>query len=110
MPELIDRQALRLALAAHDGVDQTLLDLVDSQPSITPGVVCNIEGGMLQGASATHHVDVYALDYDTHGIISGLIQIDDRRASLSQASARIDPDLVQQIVDAPEITDEDHTS
>jgi hypothetical protein len=75
---------------------------VEGLTAIVPQVVCNITGGLLQGASSTHKVDVYALDFDIcDEELSEKIIVDGEEARLGQDGAEVDPEFVRKVIDAP---------
>lgn len=93
--DLISRAALLLVLP------ENLHGIIQKAPSIKPSVVCNITGGMLQGASADYPVDVYTLDFDVNG--DRYVMIDGSEAYLGQEGALIEPEFVRQVIEAEEI-------
>ena len=98
MNDLISRaEALRLV---EDY--ETLYNRIDRLPSVRPSVVCNITGGVLQGASSDYPLDVYSLDFETDKSDTGVV-IEGSDAYLGQCSARVDPTFVQEVIEAPEV-------
>lgn len=95
----------RLPIAYDAQNDEQLYEaIVETQRLITtpdrPTVVVNITGGVLQGASATSPVDVYALDFETNSCDENLVWIEGSDAYCYEAGALVDPEFVQLVVDA----------
>lgn len=86
--------------AEHCDVDVVELPLEGDMPRVS--VVCNITGGMLQGASSNVPVDVFCLDFDLdNDQADDVILIDGSAAILGQEGAKVDPDWVASVIDAP---------
>ena len=98
MSDLISREA---ALAA---IPSSVFHVIRDLPAVVPQVVCNITGGLLQGASADYPVDVYALDFDVRDEgPEELIMVpgDNVEARLGQEGALVDPGWVKAVVASP---------
>jgi hypothetical protein len=109
LTDLISRQAL---LDAFDLSDDAVLATIHNAPAIKPQVVCNITGGLLQGASSDYPVDVYTLDFDYDGESpdSAILDPDGEEAWFGQTSAVIDPEFVRKCVEAPTLAEADATA
>lgn len=70
-----------------------------------PAVVCNISGGLLQGASANMPVDVYTLDFDIDSFDDDLtgVMVDGSPAYFGEQSADVDPQFVAAMIEADEV-------
>lgn len=102
--DLISRSAL---LAAFLHVDQctakdSIEELIADSPAVVPVVVANITGGILQGASATHNVDLYTLDFDEGGA-----ELDGDVVGISSVGCDVDPDFAASAEFAYELANED---
>lgn len=107
MSDLISRQALLKALVDVSARPSSI-SAVHAAPAITPQVVCNITGGVLQGASADYPVDVYALDFDYNGEgRDEAIEIDGSEAWRHQDAAAVEPEWVKSVIDAPTLAETD---
>lgn len=97
--DLIDRHAL---LSRLNGYPEAR-GIVADQPAITPQVVANISGGVLQGASANYPVDIYTLDFDDvpYDNDEHVIEVEGSEAELGQCAALVDPDFVRHVINAP---------
>lgn len=122
MPRLIDADAvLALLTRAIDQQEpafpeklarralQDVQSAIEALPTIKPQVVANITGGLLQGATSDHPVDVYTLDFDYDGENpeGAIADPDGDEAWFGQTSAEVDPAWVQKILDAPNLAEED---
>lgn len=117
MTDLISREALLEALQGQLDIAQSEPDCEDlegwltsmmgsvrSAPAALVQIVANISGGVLQGASSTHRVELYALDFDTDSFDEKAtgIRVEDTMAYLIGETAKIDPDFVREVIEAPE--------
>lgn len=71
---------------------------------IKPAVVCNITGGVLQGASSDYPIDVYCLDFDTDGANDDeTVEIDGGRCHATEVETQVDSlwvaDVIQTIME-----------
>lgn len=104
MSELISRQAVLDAICIST-TDPATIAAVQALPVVVPQVVVNISGGLNQGASATHKVDVYTLDFDVDSFdddSTGIV-VEGDNAYFGQSSADVDPDWVKEVLEAPTI-------
>lgn len=62
---------------------------------VKPTVAANITGGVLQGASSNYPVDVYCLDFR-----GDEVEIDGGLCDLMQCGALVDPDFVEEVLEA----------
>lgn len=92
---LISLEAAVAAVSPNKWAAEQLLKLT----TITPSVVANITGGVLQGASADYPVDLYALDFDV-GWDDDTVEIEGDPACLGQVGARVDPEFVREVLEA----------
>ncbi|MGE8141782.1 hypothetical protein ACQKOE_07390 [Novosphingobium sp. NPDC080210] len=101
MSDLISRDALLEAV--RSGTNP--IDAISRAPVVTPQVVANISGGVLQGASCDYRVDVYCLDFDTGCLDdhSTGVMIDGSDAYRYQCGAAIEPHFVSEVVEAEEV-------
>lgn len=95
----------RLPIAYDAQNDEPLYEAITAAQGymkhlVSPIVVANITGGVLQGASATSPVDVYALDFETNSCDENLVWIEGSDAYCYEAGALVDPEFVQLVVDA----------
>jgi hypothetical protein len=63
---------------------------------LRPSVVCNITGGVLQGASANCPLDVYCLDFEED---EGGYDVEGSPCAIYQLGARVDPEFIDEVVE-----------
>lgn len=87
---------------------QVLRQIIGEQPPVTPQVVANVSGGVLQGASADYAVDLYTLDFEDvpRDDPESVITVEGSEAYFGQESAKVDPDFVKHVINAPTLADE----
>jgi hypothetical protein len=66
---------------------------------IKPQVVCNITGGVLQGASSNYPVDIYGLDFDCNEDGYNVVEFEGGKVWLGRTIAEIEPDFVAHVVE-----------
>lgn len=104
MTDLISRTAALEALRQISARPSSI-DAIEALPAITPKVVANISGGILQGASSDYPVDIYTLDFDVDSFDDKAtgIYVEGSRAYRHGEAAAVDPDFVTEVLDAEEI-------
>lgn len=117
MSDLISREAVDAYLTSIDDAlvaarfGEQFTDQIDAAleklraldvPTVTPTVVINISGGLMQGASSTHKLDVVTLDFDTDSFSDDSIgvEIDGSNAYRNTEDALIDPEFVAEVREA----------
>jgi hypothetical protein len=114
MTDLISREALIQQLHAIGKRENNLgrvalvcecIDKAKEAPAIEPKVVANISGGILQGASSDHRVDLHVLDFDLDSISETCtgIEIDGDRCYHANIETELDPDFISQVIEAEAI-------
>lgn len=95
-----DQQAIDTYFAAENLGEHEYVEIqTDELP--TPTVVANLSGGVLQGASATHPVELITLDFED--VVIGEenhVVIDGSDAVRGGCSIKIDPDWVRGVAEA----------
>lgn len=106
MSDLISRDALLAAIKSSEpALPDEFNDIIVEAPAVVPQVVANISGGVLQGASCDHRVDLYCLDFDDvpYDDPERVIEVEGSSAYFSQSAACVDRGFVREVLDA--ITD-----
>lgn len=108
MNDLISRSALLDHLRAKGYGEGWLFDQIRAAPDVTPQVVANISGGVLQGASADYRVDLYTLDFEDvpSDDDDSVITVEGSEAYLGQCASHVDATFVNHVVTAPTRADE----
>jgi hypothetical protein len=95
-PELSETKGGKECLAALERAWEAI-----NHP-IKPKVVCNITGGVLQGASADYPVDIYCLDFDCNEDGYNVVEFEGGKVWLGRTIAEIEPDFVAHVVELAE--------
>ncbi len=95
----------RLPIAYDAQNDEPLYEAITAAQGymkhlVSPIVVANITGGVLQGASSNYPVEIYALDFEIDPRDDACLQVEGSDAYCYGHSTVVDPGFVKEVLDA----------